>query len=282
MAVPDFTKNLSTLRSEWEQCTACDLGVRRAKEERDFVFGEGHPRGVMFIGEGPDITDEAKGQPFASEAGAILRKSIIKLGLDRWYMTNLVTCRSCSQTYDGQGNPRYRTDRRSGITYPDIQDSPPTPTQIAACSARLYEEIYLVDPIVIVALGAEAAKALGKGAVSIMSDNATTKTILIPGAGHTPVLTEKKKLWYRKVRGKVVMPVAQNQVRYLMVPVVQPSFLMRRNRDTRHGNPIQLFAEGMRVAAGIYDRYMVETFGDRPTPRTFSEEDVKSTMEESY
>jgi hypothetical protein len=38
----------------------------------------------------------------------------------------------------------------------------------------------------------------------------------------------------------------------------------------------------MRVAATIYDRYMVETYGDRPTQRTFSEEDVKESMEESY
>jgi uracil-DNA glycosylase len=201
------------------------------------------------------------------------------MGLRQVYITNVVTCRSCAQAYDTEGNPRYRKDRNTGELALVIQDQPPTPAQMTECLPRLYEEIYLVDPVLIVALGVEAAKALSRSAISILAETGTTKEITIPGAGYHPLLTAKKAVWVRKVRGEIVMPGEQNQVRYLMMPLLHPAYLVRRFKDERYGNPLQLFAEGMKKAVRIYDRYMFEVYGNHPAARELSEEDVQHAIE---
>lgn len=282
---PDYRKSLRDLHNEWCDCTACELGQQRKEANGAFVFGEGTKGGLMFIGEGPGRVEEQKGQPFVGRSGKVLRHVVEKMGLTHAsYFTNVVTCRSCAQSYDGEGNPRYRTDRRTGLMVPVIQDCPPTPAQIATCVPRLYEEIYLVDPVLLVALGAEAAKTISRASIGILAENATTKEITIPGAGYHASLTAKRKVWARKRKtndqgGFIVdLPGEQNQVRYLMMPVLHPAYLVRRFKDGRHGNPLQLFVEGMRKAASIYDRYMLEVYGMSPIERELREEDVQTAI----
>ena len=270
---PDHRKSLERLRSEWETCTKCELGQRRDAVRGNFVFGEGAKRSIMYIGEGPGKDEEAGGSPFIGKSGAILRAVLAKLRLP-YYLSNIVACRSCSQSYDTEGNPRYRKDYKTGALVPAIQDAPPTPAQMDACMPRLYEEIYLVDPVLIVALGAEASKALSRSALSVMAEAGKTREITIPGAGFHPVLTEKRQLWAHKVRGQLVMPIAQNQVRYLMMPMVHPAYIARRHKDERHGNPVQIFFEGMKKAARIYTRYMQEVYGQSYIPGQLEESDV--------
>lgn len=276
----DHRKSLEKLRAEWETCTACELGQRREAVGGNFVFGVGAKRSIMYIGEGPGREEEANGTPFSGKSGRILRAVLAKLRLP-YYLSNIVACRSCGQSYDSEGNPRYRKDYKTGAMAPAIQDAPPTPAQMAACMPRLYEEIYLVDPVLIVALGAEAAKALSHGALSINAEAGKPREIVIPGAGFHPVLTEKKRLWARKVRGQIVMPSAQNQVRYLMVPMVHPAYIARRHKDERHGNPVQLFLEGMKKIARIYERYMQEVHGQRYVAGQLEESDVLDAIGET-
>lgn len=278
---PDFRKSLTVLREEWENCTRCELGERRKKVKGNFVFGEGTPRGLMFIGEGPGKDEEESGRPFTGKSGSLLRHVIAKLQLENYYITNAVSCRSCGQAYDSEGNPRFWMDRRRGTMVPIIVDQAPSGAQVQACLPRLYQEIYLVDPILVVALGAEATKVLCRGAVSILAESGTTKKIVIPGGGFHPLLTEKKHLWVRRVRHELIMPVEQNQVEYLMMPLLHPAYALRRQQDERHGNPIQIFAEGMKRAADIYDRYMYEVYGDHPGARDLTEEDVIHAMEQN-
>ncbi len=270
---PDYRKSLQQLRYEWENCTECELGQRREAVQGQFVFGEGALRSVMFIGEGPGKDEEAQGRPFIGKSGGILRAVLGKLRLP-YYLTNIVACRSCSQSYDTEGNPRYRRDYKTKAVVPVIQDAPPTPAQMAACMPRLYEEIYLVDPVFIVALGAEAAKSLSSGSMSIIAESGKTREITIPGAGAHPSLTEKRRLWARKVRGELVMPVEQNQVRYLMMSLVHPAYIARKHKDERHGNPVQLFLDGMKKASRIYTRYMREVHGQHHDAGSLHEDDV--------
>lgn len=234
----------------------------------------------MFIGEGPGRDEEKHGRPFIGKSGQILRHCIAKLNIERYYITNVVSCRSCGQKYDTEGNPSYRWDRKAGAQVPIILDKPPTPAQMAACMPRLYEEIYLVDPVLIVSLGAEASKALSRKAVTISRDSGTTTTITIPGAGYRPVLTEKKRAWARKVRGELVTPVAQNEVEYLMMPLLHPAFALRNQSDARWKNPVQMFVEGMKTAAQIYYRYVLEVHGDRPNIGIVTEDDILEAMQE--
>ncbi len=277
---PDYRKSLPVLKNDWQDCTACELGQRRDQVGGNFVFGEGFPRGIMFIGEGPGRDEEKEGRPFIGKSGRILRHVIARLNIERYYITNIVSCRSCGQAYDTEGNPKTRWDRRRGVHIPLILDRPPTPVQMATCMPRLYEEIYLVDPILIVALGAEASKALSRRAITISRDSGTTMKITVPGAGYRPVLTEKRQVWARKVRGQLRTPVAQNEVEYLMVPLIHPAFALRNQSDQRWKNPVQIFVEGMKLAAEIYYRYVLEVFGDRPNIGMLTENDVLEVMQE--
>lgn len=263
--MPDARKTLPQLKAEWEPCQKCELGVRRKTVDGKFVFGEGVRRGIMFIGEGPGTEEENSGRPFVGQSGRLLRTVLEKIGLVDYYISNVVACRSCAEAYDGEGNLINRKDKKTGITGPLIKDQPPAPKQVEACLPRLHEEIYLVDPILIVSLGAEATKALTGRAVSITRDRGNTEKICIPGSWHLPAQTEKKKLWIRKVHGQVVMPTVQNMVEYLLMPTLHPAYVLRTQSDERKGNPFESFLEDIKKAKAIYDRYMSEAFGVVPS-----------------
>jgi len=259
----DFRYSLQTVKDAWEGCTNCELGVRRKDVGGRFVFGEGAPRGIMFIGEGPGEHEEAEGRPFIGQSGMILRQVIDKLELNGCcYITNVVSCRSCSQAYNGEGQPVMRYDRTTKTRVPFIKDDAPTPLQMATCLPRLYEEIYLVDPVLIVTLGAEAAKAIiSERSFSVVGERGKTREINIPGAWHAPALTDKKKAWVRKVRGDVVMPTNLRRVRYLMLPTLHPAYVLRRQADQSYKNPLDMFLLDMKQAARIYDNYLEKSFG---------------------
>lgn len=272
----DYRYTLPAVREAWENCTRCSLGQHRQEVGGKFVFGEGQPRGIMFIGEGPGGTEEEQGRPFVGRSGQVLRRVIHKLGIAHCsYITNVVACRACAQAYTSEGQPMTRYNRKLGRNLPVIRDEPPTPQQIVECLPRLYAEIYLADPILIVALGGEATKALiTERSFSIMSARGNTREITIPGAWHLPAVTEKKGVWLRKAKGQYIMPTEQNRVRYLLLPTLHPSFVLRKQRDRSFNNPVHVFLEDMKLAARIYDRYQVENCGSEPGVYEVTEEDV--------
>jgi uracil-DNA glycosylase len=269
----DIRKSLGELRGEWESCTACDLGVRRQDVEGPLIFGQGDRRGIMFIGDGPVEEDDAAEGPFSDKAGALLRNTIGKLGLPTTYFTYTVACRSCEHAVDGAGAPMYRKDRR-GVALPMIRDRTPSPPQIAACRPRLLEEIYLVDPILIVTLGAEATSAVMGKSISITSERGKTRQLDIPGSWYLPSRTDKKQVWARKVKGVLTLPSEQNTVGYLVLPTLHPAYALRMWADKRPDNPLDLFLEDLRLAANVYDKYMQEALGIIPSERDVNKSDV--------
>ena len=280
---PDYRKSLHVLNEEWSDCTRCSLGERRDEVGSSIIRGEGVTGGVMFIGKGPSREDELAGGPFTDKPklpGRVLRHVIKKLNIPRVYITNVVSCRSCAPDYDNEGQPVYRKDFKTGILKLQIKDQAPTPGQVKACLARLHEEIYLVDPDIIIALGGAAAEALTRRSVSIQSENGTTVTIRVPGAGRRPSITEKRQVWARKVKGALVLPSVRAEVEYLMVPLLDPAYIISKGVDARMGNPVQVFIEGMLNAMRAYDRYLFETRGDMPTPRQLSEDDVQEAIDD--
>jgi len=115
-------------------CRRCRLSERRNK----VVVGEGGARArVLFVGEGPGAEEDRTGRPFVGQAGKILDKMILAVGLDRQrvYIANVVKCRP-----------------------PGNRD--PKDDEIAACSAFLDRQIELIRPELIVALGRFAANRL--------------------------------------------------------------------------------------------------------------------------
>ena len=111
------------------------------------VFATGTPdAAVMFIGEAPGAEEEKLAEPFVGPAGQLLTKIIQAMGLTRSavYISNI-----CKYRPKIDGGPQGSANR------------PPTPEEMAACLPYIDEEIAIVSPKVIVALGSTAATGLG-------------------------------------------------------------------------------------------------------------------------
>lgn len=257
MTSPNIQKSLPTLNQEWRHCTACALGVYRQQVERAPVFGEGVPGRIMIIGDAPSAEEERYGRPFIDKEGEVLRLALRSLEMENdVYLTNCVICRSCDQDYDSEGKAK---TNRDGSPY--IIDKPPLPVYLEACRTRLEEEIYLVDPLLIIVLGGVAAQALLQRPVSVQSENGSTHPIKIPGAAFLPKLTPQKRLWARKRRGEILYPSAQNMVEYLCMVCLHPSYVRSAAADQRMGSPVEEFKKSLTLARDIYRRLQQEIPG---------------------
>ena len=115
-------------------CRRCPLGELRTNA----VPGEGGWRGcIAFIGEAPGADEDAQGRPFVGRAGKLLDKIIAAMGLKRQdvFIGNILKCRP-----------------------PDNRD--PRPDEIVKCLPYLQEQLDVLKPETIVALGAHAARTL--------------------------------------------------------------------------------------------------------------------------
>lgn len=281
---PDARKTLQVLYDEWSNCTACDLSERRIAGNHSIILGEGntgtdHKRGILFVGGGPGGVEESKGRPFMGPAGRVLRNTLVKLGLRDIYFTTAVVCRSFEYQYSTEGQPILGKDRSTGETYHRIRDAQPNPSQMRACRNRLMEQIYLVDPVLIVALGGEALQALTNKPLGLVANRGELIHIEIPGAWRLAKHTEKTNAWARKVRGKIIRPTVQSTVKYTVLPTFHPAFILSKSADQRQGNPTQCFAEDLVAAAKVYDRYMWEVYNLRPTERALTDEYIRDLME---
>jgi uracil-DNA glycosylase family 4 len=120
-------------------CRKCEIGSQR----RNSVYGEGDPcASLIVIGEGPGETEDLLGRPFVGRAGQLLDKMLAAIGFAREevYICNTVKCRP---TMPGPRGPKNRA--------PDL-------TEMANCRPFLDEQIDIIQPRVIMALGAPAAK----------------------------------------------------------------------------------------------------------------------------
>jgi DNA polymerase len=256
------------LRQAWANCTRCELGQRRINVQGNFVFGHGAVRGIMFVGEGPGKEEEIEGLPFVGKSGSLLRKVLMQLGLapEDYYLTNTVCCRSCSPQADGAGQPIFRKNYKTKLMELAFKDEPPTPPQYLACLPRLHEEIYLVDPIVIVGLGAKACEALRGKSITITRDRGDAEHISIPGASSRPSVTKDHK-WTRKQKGEVVSPMTPNEVRYHFIPTLHPAYVIRKLADEDEKSPFRHFVADIKKAIRTYETYMELVFGEVPSRR---------------
>ncbi|HEY8297974.1 MAG TPA: uracil-DNA glycosylase [Candidatus Baltobacteraceae bacterium] len=137
-------RTLARCASVAAACRKCAIGSLR----RNNVYGEGDPCArLMLVGEGPGETEDLLGRPFVGRAGELLEKMLAAIGLAREdvYICNTVKCRP---TFDDGTKLRNRA---------------PEPQEMANCRPFLDEQIEIVRPDVILALGAPAAKTfLGK------------------------------------------------------------------------------------------------------------------------
>jgi len=133
-AIESTSERLGRLRTEVGDCTRCRLGTSRDM----LVFGEGNSdAGIVFVGEGPGANEDRTGRPFVGRAGKLLDRILEAIGLDRdsVYIANVVKCRP----------PGNRT---------------PSSDEVESCLWILREQLSIMTPGVIIALGASAARTL--------------------------------------------------------------------------------------------------------------------------
>jgi uracil-DNA glycosylase len=134
---------LQQLQSAARDCRACDLW----KLGTQTVFGEGLPRAqIMLVGEQPGDQEDRVGRPFVGPAGRVLDLALSKAGIDRAevYVTNVVK--------HFKWSPAERGKRRI--------HKKPRYSEMQACRPWLDAELEVVQPQVLVCLGASAAQSL--------------------------------------------------------------------------------------------------------------------------
>lgn len=130
------TATWDALASTVSQCTRCRLHATRTQT----VFGVGDRRASwLFVGEAPGADEDRQGEPFVGRAGQLLNAMLFALGLKREevYIANVLKCRP-----------------------PGNRD--PQPDEVGHCEPFLIQQIGLIRPRLIVALGRHAAHSLLK------------------------------------------------------------------------------------------------------------------------
>ena len=137
----DKIEQLASIQHRVAGCTKCP---NLASTRTQTVFGVGNPDAeIMFVGEAPGADEDAQGEPFVGRAGQLLTKIIKAMGFPREevYIANVLKC---------------RPDVPAG----SYGNRPPTPLEMQTCRPYLMEQIDIIKPKVIVALGAVAVEGL--------------------------------------------------------------------------------------------------------------------------
>jgi uracil-DNA glycosylase family 4 len=138
---PNKAELLAPIRERVRGCTKCPhLACSRTQT----VFGVGNSDAdLMFIGEAPGADEDRQGEPFVGRAGQLLTRIIETMGFAREevYIANILKC---------------RPDTAPG----SFGNRPPTPLEMQTCRPYLVEQIDIIQPKVLVALGAVAVEGL--------------------------------------------------------------------------------------------------------------------------
>lgn len=176
---------LKHIYDSWVNCSRCHL----CQERNNVVPGWGSPYArVMLIGEGPGENEDRLGKPFVGRAGDLLvqylagisadpqvvatheamkhapkpeerearRSELYELLCEDYYLTNIIACRP-----------------------PENRD--PAAAEIEACRQRVIDLIYLIDPLVIIAIGGIALQSLLGRKISIVSKRGELYDMEMPG-----------------------------------------------------------------------------------------------------
>ena len=205
---PNKAELLAPIRERVRVCTKC---AHLACSRTQTVFGAGNPDAeLMFIGEAPGVDEDRQGEPFVGRAGQLLTRIIETMGLIREevYIANILKCRP--------DTPRGSFGNR-----------PPTPLEMQTCRPYLVEQIDVIRPKVLVALGAVAVEGL-------LGTRATMRELrgLWHSYNGTPLMityhpayllrnqapSEKRKVWedMLQVLERLERPITERQRNYFL------------------------------------------------------------------
>jgi uracil-DNA glycosylase family protein len=148
--------DLDQLREASQDCKACPLYLNATQ----VVFGQGMARNpIMLVGEQPGDHEDREGSPFVGAAGEMLWKAVAAAGIDQGhvYATNAV-----------------KHFKWTAVKWKRLH-AKPNRREVNACLPWLEAEVALLDPSVIVGLGATACQAMLGSGVRITKDRGKTE-----------------------------------------------------------------------------------------------------------
>ena len=199
---------LASVNARVAPCTKCP---HLASSRTQTVFGVGSPDAeIMFVGEAPGVDEDAQGEPFVGRAGQLLTKIIKAMGFAREevYIANILKC---------------RPDMPAG----SFGNRAPTPVEMQTCRPYLIEQIDIIRPRVIVALGTVAVEGLlgTRGTMRELrgrwhSFNGTPLMITYHPAYllRNQAPSEKRKVWedILQVLERLEKPISEKQRNYFL------------------------------------------------------------------
>jgi len=200
---PAKQQAMAALREQALVCTRCPHLVTSRTQ---VVFGVGTVGArLMFVGEAPGADEDAQGEPFVGKAGQLLTKIIETMGLSREtvYIGNILKCRP--------DTPGQTAGNRK-----------PRPEEMQTCIPWLHQQIDIIEPRVLVALGATAVEGLlGKtvGITKLRGNWKTYRNIPLMPTYHPAYLLRnqslavKREVWedMLQVMDKLEMPISDKQ-----------------------------------------------------------------------
>jgi uracil-DNA glycosylase len=198
----------AALRERVMVCVKCE---HLASSRKNVVFGVGNIEAqLMFVGEAPGADEDIQGEPFVGRAGELLTKIIQAMGLQRSdvFIANILKCRP--------DTPGQSSGNRK-----------PTSDEMAVCVPYLHEQIDIIQPRVLVGLGATAIEGLLGKTIGIMKLRGNWQTYrgmpLMPTFHpayllRNQAMSEKRKVWedMLSVMEKLEMPVSEKQRNYFL------------------------------------------------------------------
>src|SRR5262245_7926968 len=208
LETPNKAELLAAVRERVTVCTKC---AHLVSSRTQTVFGVGNPNAdLMFIGEAPGADEDQQGEPFVGRAGQLLTRILKAMNFAREdvYIANILKC---------------RPDMPAG----SFGNRPPTPTEMQTCRPFLVEQIDIIQPSALVALGAVAVEGL-LGTRAAMRELRgrwhTSNSIPLMITYHPAYLlrnqapSEKRKVWedMLQVMERLERPISDRQRNYFL------------------------------------------------------------------
>lgn len=194
-----------------ERTLACRKCPSLAAARQNVVFGVGNVHSpLMLVGEAPGADEDARGEPFVGRAGQLLTRILETMGLarDKVYIANILKCRP--------DTPGQTSGNRK-----------PTPEEMAICMPHLLAQIDIIQPRVLVALGATAVEGLlgqTQGISRLRGHWSCFRGIPVMPTYHPAYLLRnqslnvKRQVWedMLKVMERLELPISDRQRRFFL------------------------------------------------------------------
>jgi len=251
-------ERLQALVNEWSNCQKCPL---LCNERKNVVFGYGQfdkvpiydhninrqigfGGQVLIIGEAPGANEDEQGHPFVGKSGMLLNQYLASVSArpevrEKLAEINKETSSERTQRLDYELRQLLIQEFffTNVISCHPPENRDPTPKEVAACRPRLLETIYIVDPVIIIAVGRIAVESLLGRKISITGVRGELFDVPVPG----------------RLLGR--------NLTYPLIATLHPSYLMRKNDfNQKGGEGAKTFHDFLR-AVKLVDDYNFRNFG---------------------